>query len=149
MFKERNKQRKYHDPHMVTHKNGHRFEEYASKYWKPKGVETIKYALWGANVNNAEYWKNLIETIYPNAKLSAVLDRYRKDELFDIPYKTPDVLAEMPDVCVIVCAVSATSDALALFKRLGIEEDRYVIVSDCFISQEDICLKLRRGNNNL
>jgi len=138
MFQARKKQEKYKDSHMITHRNGDRFEEYASKYWTPKGNKVIKYGLWGANAINAEYWKHLIETKYPNAKLSAMYDRYRKDELFGIPFVTPDALADLPDVCVIVCGISATADALRLFKRLGITEERYAIVSDCFISQDDI-----------
>jgi len=138
MFEARDKQKSYQDPHTAAHRNWHRFEEYASKYWAPKGNELIRYALWGANINTAEYWKNLIETKYPNSKLSAMFDRYRKNEVLGISAKTPDALQDMPDVYVVVCAVSAVSDALALFKRLGIEEERYVIVSDCFISQDDI-----------
>ncbi|MCL1983384.1 MAG: polysaccharide pyruvyl transferase family protein [Clostridiales bacterium] len=138
MFETRKKREEYKDPHVAMHKNGYRFEEYALKNWLPKGTKPIKYALWGASHNNAHYWQNLIETKYPSAELVAVLDRYRKDELFGIPFETPDVLAEMPDVHVIVCAVSAVNDALALFARLSFEEERYCIVSDCFISETDI-----------
>ncbi|MBP2662123.1 MAG: polysaccharide pyruvyl transferase family protein [Firmicutes bacterium] len=138
LFEAREKRLNYEDPHVVTHKNAYRFEEYAEKYWKNKNGETIRYALWGASTNNADYWKNLIETKFPNAKLTAVFDRHRKEQLLGLPISSPDTLKDMDDICVIVCAVGATGDALALFQELGLDKSRYCIVADCFVTQDDI-----------
>ena len=138
LYTERPKREEYKNPHIVMHKNGYRFEEYADKYWKNRSAEIVEYALWGASPHVAKYWKDLIETKYPNAKLSAVFDRYKKGEVFGLPLKSPESLSKMNDVCVIVCAISAASDALQLFKRLEIGEERYCIVSDCFISMDDL-----------
>lgn len=138
LFEAREKRLNYEDPHVVTHKNVYRFKEYAQKYWKSKNSETIRYALWGASTNNADYWKNFIETNYPNAKLTAVFDRHRKEQLLEFSISSPDNLKDMDDLCVIVCAVGATGDALALFQELGLDESRYCIVADCFVTQDDI-----------
>lgn len=143
MFEGRQKRLNYDDPHVVTHKNSYRFEEYAKKYWKNNG-KSIRYALWGASDNNADYWKDLIETNYPNAKLAAVFDRYRKDKLLGLQISSPDTLKDMEDICVIVCAVGATGDALALFREIGLDESRYCIVSDCFVTQNDIINQRKR-----
>ena len=142
-FKARSKQGAYTNSHTSFHQAGYRFTEYAKKYWVVK-EKAIKYALWGVNANTAEYWKNFIESQYPNAELVAVLDRYKQGSLSDIsiPLQNPDALACMPDVCVIVCAISARSDALNLFKHLEFTPDRYVFVSDEFLTREDITAKL-------
>lgn len=137
-FEAREKRHHYEDPHLITHKNAYRFEEYAEKYWKNRSGETIQYALWGAGANNAEYWKNLIETEYPNARLAAVFDRYRKEPLLGLSVCPPKKLKSMGDICIIVCAVGATSDALTLFQELGIDERRFCIVADCFLAEDDI-----------
>lgn len=138
LFEAREKRLHYEDPHKVTHQNGYRFEEYASKYWKNKNGEPICYALWGVSANNADYWKNLIETKFPNAQLAAVFDRHRNEKLLGLQMSSPDTLKDMDDICVIVCAVGATEDALALFQEIGLNESRYCIVADCFVTQDDI-----------
>lgn len=130
-------------PHVAFHKNGGRFLAWAEKHWDAAQTEPIPYALWGASANSADYWKELIEKNYPAAKLTAVFDRYKKGELFGLPLESPDNLADLPDVAVIVCAAGATSEARALFRRLGLEESRYCIVSDCFMTERDLLRKER------
>lgn len=138
LFEAREKRLNYEDPHAVTHKNAYRFEEYAEKYWKSKNSETIRYALWGAGTNNADYWKKTIETKFPNAKLVVILDRYRQENLLGLSIHSPEMLKDMENIHVIVCAVGATQDALKLFNELGFDESHYCIVADCFITEEDI-----------
>ena len=138
IFLNRNKQKKYFDPNIAVYKNNSRFEEYATKHWKGKKGGNIEFALWGANIHNADYWKNYIEKNYPEAKLTTLFDRYRKDEWMGIPFRNPEDLKEMPNINIVVCAVSAVQDALELFKKQDIDESRFVIVSDCFISKNDI-----------
>lgn len=135
-FMSRKIENDYKNSHTATHKNGDRFDEYAAQYWNKD--EKIKYALWGATENNAEYWKNHIETHYPNAELAAVFDSFREGELFRIPYQHPEKIIKDSGIYIIVCSVGAADAALKLFKELNIDKSRYCITSDCFISGNDI-----------
>ena len=136
LFQTRKRKKEYKVSHEITHKNGERFDEYALRYWKKK--EVIRYAFWGVSENNLEYWKNYIETRCPNAMLTAVYDSFRKGELLGFPYQKPEEFAKNKEVCVIVCSVGAAQAALKLFREYGISEERYCIVSDCFIDDDDI-----------
>lgn len=131
-FKLRKIENVYKNSHMVTHRNSEKFDKYAEKYWNED--ENLKYALWGVSENNAEYWKNYIETHYPKAKLTAIFDRYKKGEMFGIPIETPDAVMDMPDVYIIVCSVGAAAEATTFFQQLDIGENRYCIVADMFIA---------------
>ena len=126
----------YKESHTTTHKNGYKFDEYADEYWNHE--MPIKYALWGASENNADYWKNHIESKYPNAELAAVFDSFREGELFGFPYQHPDKIINYNNIYAIVCSVGAVEAAIKLFKKLGIGESRYCITSDSFISDFDI-----------
>ena len=137
-FKTRNKQNQYHNSYASIHKTGYRFDEYAKKHWALK-KGAIQYALWGVSADTVEYWRNHVESQYPNAQLTAVFDRYKHGkQLGGITLINPDAVADMPDICIVVCAVSAVEDALKLFKRLNIRDDRYIIATDRFISEDDI-----------
>ena len=142
IFKTRKAIPKYYDSHLITHKNGYRFDEYALKHWN--FIDPIKYALWGASENNSKYWKNYIESNYPNARLSTVVDSFRLGTLFGHTYQLPEIIKEIPDVCIIVCSVGAAREALKLFKSLNMNESRYCITSDCFILQDDIIERKQR-----
>ena len=135
-FQSRKQETVYENSHIITHKNGYRFDEFAIKNWKSN--ECVNYALWGASENNAEYWKNYIEAHYPKARLTAVFDSFRSGKLFDLPYQHPDKINDYPEVYIIVCSVGAAGAAVKLFKSLNIDEKRYCITSDSFILEEDI-----------
>ena len=136
-FKTRNRQVAYENSHSSLHKTGYRFNEYAHAHWESK-KGPIPYALWGVKADTVEYWRRHIESQYPNAKLSVIFDRYKQGELLGVPIQNPDVLADMQVLFIVVCAVSASDDALSLFRRLKISEDRFVIAADRFISQADL-----------
>lgn len=126
----------YSNPHYTFHKNGYRFEDWAKQYWD---TDFKSYALWGVNAKNALYWKELIQSKYPEAKLIAIYDKYKNGDIFGIKLQSPDEIKDLPDeTAVIVCAVSATAEARQLFKRLGWQQNRYCITADCFIIQEDL-----------
>ena len=135
-FQTRTVRNKYLPSHMVTHANGQRFDTYAAKYWKKD--EPIRYALWGVNENNSDYWKKHIESRYPRAELAAVFDSFREGEIFGTPYQRPEMIAHCPDLYVIVCSVGAAQAAQKLFGTWALGPERYCIVSNCFIRREDI-----------
>lgn len=136
LFKSRTAACEYKRSHTITHRNGDRFDAYASEFWSPD--RPVKYALWGASENNSIYWKNHIESKYPYAELTAVFDSFKKGELFGLPYQCPEKIVDYNDTYIIVCSVGAVEAALKLFKELNMEKSRYCITSDCFISGDDI-----------
>nr|WP_314462288.1 hypothetical protein [uncultured Clostridium sp.] len=135
-FKQRTITTEYRESHKITHKNGHKFDEYAEEFWNKNAP--IKYALWGVSENNSLYWKNHIESNYPNAKLVAVFDSFREGELFGLKYQHPKKITEYVDVCVIVCSVGAGGAAVQLFKKFNVDKSQYCVTSDCFITENDI-----------
>lgn len=135
-FKSRTVNSEYKESYTTTHNNGFRFDEYSCKYWKQD--KPIRYALWGASKNNAEYWKNYIESKYPYAKLTAVFDSFRNGELLGLPLQPPIQMIDYDDIHVIVCSVGAAGAAPKLFKELNIDISRYCVTSDCFITKDDI-----------
>ena len=128
--------KKYVDAHQAFHKNGYRFEVWAKKHWRTEGM---RYALWGVREDTAAYWRELIQSKYPNAELAAIFDRYKQGCVLEVELENPDCIKDLPeDVAVIVCAAGATSEARQMFKRLGWGTERYCITADCFITQEEL-----------
>ncbi len=127
---------KYSNPHNVFHKNDYRFRDWAENYWN---TDSKSYALWGVNADRVLYWKELIQSKYPEASLIAIYDKYKKGDILGIELQNPDEIKNLPDeTVVIVCAVGATIEAKQLFQRLGWQQNRYCITADCFIAQEDL-----------
>lgn len=126
----------YKDSHSITHRNGDRFNTYATQVWSPD--RPIKYALWGASENNAVYWKNHIESKYPRAQLAAVFDSFKKGKLFGLPYQNPEKIVDYSDIYIIVCSVGVAEAALTFFKDIHMDKSRYCVTSDCFITSADI-----------
>lgn len=135
-FKSRTPACEYKESHTITHRNGDRFDAYASEFWNAD--RPVKYAFWGASENNAVYWKNHIELKYPCAELVAVFDSFREGELFGLSYQRPETIVDYSDVYIIVCSVGVAEAAFKLFKELNIDKSRYCVTSDCFISGDDI-----------
>lgn len=135
-FISRKKIPEYKPSHTITHTNGERFDEYAERYWKQH--EKIKYAFWGVSDNNFEFWKEHIESQYPNAELVAIYDSYREGKILNLMYQKPEAIKKNSDVCIIVCAVGAAQAARKLFKNMGLVQSQYCITSDCFIADEDV-----------
>lgn len=135
-FLSRKVERIYHPSHAVTHENGSRFDEFAAKYWKADAP--IKYAFWGINENNTEFWKNHIKTNYPNAELVTVFDSFRDKPILGFPCQRPEQIPEYPELCVIVCSVGAAQAARHLFREWRFPPERFCIAADCFISKDDI-----------
>lgn len=135
-FKSRKVEVEYKNSHIITHKNSDRFDEYSDRYWNYN--DSFQYALWGASKNNAEFWKDYIETKYPKAELTAVIDTFNEGNLLGLPYQKPDIINDNLNIHVIVCGVSAAAYALEMFKRLDIKESRYCITSDTFLISDDI-----------
>ncbi len=135
-FQTRRIENAYQPSHAVTHTNGKRFDEYAQKYWRQD--KPVRYAFWGISENNLGYWKNYIETRYPQAQLIAVFDSFRDGMVFGFPYQRPEMIAHYPDVHVVVCSVGAAQAARRLFTAWQLSPSRCCIVSDCFMRKEDV-----------
>ncbi|MBE5930967.1 MAG: polysaccharide pyruvyl transferase family protein [Lachnospiraceae bacterium] len=135
-FKKRTVRCVYKPSYSITHANGERFSEYAKKYWKKD--DDINYAFWGISENNAEYWRNYIESQYPKAKLVALFDSYRKGERWGIEFQHPDNILFCENVCVIVCSVGAAQAAKEFFRENQVPQEKYYITSDCFIGNGDV-----------
>ena len=89
----------------------------------------FSYVIWGAGVH-CGYVFDLMREMYPNGRLTAIVDRYKTGERYGVPIIHADGLEEKKYDVVLISTHGGTGDAVEyLQNRFGPScEDKYVIV---------------------
>ena len=94
--------------------------------------DKIKFSVWGINKNAEEIFEHLKKK-YPEAKLVAAYDMFRKIDFHGIETRYPENFSE--DEIIFVTAYIAAQIAPEIFKKNNIESSHYFLCSRNFIEE--------------
>lgn len=124
----------YENFYRVALENTYLLDEFAKKNWV--GKEQVEYAFWGATSATEKIYRYICEK-YPNAKLVKIIDTYQKIEFHGIRSEKPEILTANDSFDVVVNGVGASNAAYRLFHQLNKPEDKFCLMGNVFLSEQD------------
>ena len=131
---------KLHAEYVSLYKDGYKEEKMSMEILvnrlKELYMETdaFDYALWGIS-DNAEWIYEYIKENYPSARLVKVIDNLRNLEFHGIMAEKADTLSKDDNFLVIATTLNDSADAIPFFNKIGINENKYVCVTEGIIDQ--------------
>lgn len=81
------------------------------------GTDNMTYAIWGAGVHG-HYLHDILQEMFPDARLEVVVDKYKKGSLYGVPIITGDKLKEYRFDHVFITTLPGKEEAVALMESL-------------------------------